>query len=72
MSDTTGRFYVKIRDLKAGDVVQVDGDFTCIEPWEQCTIKADDVGNLYIDCVEGRHYLDGQEEGDYYLGLYKP
>lgn len=68
--DSTGRFYARIKDIKEGDVVQVDGDFGCIDPW---TIhKVQNKGNgLFIPCRYGNHELCCQTQDDYYIGLYK-
>lgn len=50
--------FVKLADLKDGDVVQLDDGFTCHSAG-QCEVH-DDGGRLYFRCSEGRHYLDGQ------------
>lgn len=57
--------------LNASDKIQVDGEFTCLEPWSAHTIMEDDRG-LYIECAEGRHYLDAQFDTGRYVGIYGP
>jgi hypothetical protein len=55
-SDSCGRPYARLSKLRAGMLVQVDGDFACegvqeIEPWAVLEVKAFPDGELYIDCV---------------------
>lgn len=33
------------------------------------TVQADSEGLLYVPCLCGQHYLDGQLEEGYYIGL---
>lgn len=62
--DIQGREYARLSQLKAGDRVQVDRDFTCIIPFSIRIVREDEQG-LYIKCIEGNHYLDGQlDEAD--------
>ncbi len=65
------RPFAKISDVKAGDKLKTDGGFTCMAEGEVKTIIADEAGRLFIECCDGRHALDGQEEGEIYVGLYK-
>lgn len=62
--------YARVDDVKAGDVLVTDGGFTCMSENEHKTVKQDN-GGLFVDCSEKRHYLDGQIEGDVYIGLRK-
>jgi hypothetical protein len=41
---------LKMEDIKVGDKLKADGGFTCIEEGRVCDVKADDKGNLYVDC----------------------
>lgn len=50
----------KLNELRQGDVVLVDGGFTCMQKGRQ-TVQADSAG-LYVECREGKHYLAGQED----------
>ena len=73
--DNNGREYALIAETKEGDILQVDGNFTCIKGGEIITVKKDCEGRLYFKCDHGFHGLDGQEaekEGhaDFYVGLY--
>jgi hypothetical protein len=69
-TDLNGRSYARLSELKAGDKIQIDGDFTCIEPWGLRTVKQS-YGRLYIACSQGGHNLDGQLNDDGYLvGVY--
>ncbi len=69
--DKQGRPYARLNDLKAGDTVTIDGDFTCLPPWSQHVVKSDDIG-LYVECKEGEHHLAGQQDGpcDHLTGVY--
>lgn len=70
--DKQGRPYARQSELKAGDTVTVDGDFTCLKPWTQHVVKEDGLG-LYLECKEGEHHLAGQQDGpsDHYTSIYK-
>jgi len=70
-ADIQGHQYAKVDDVKAGDTVTVDGDFTCMAPWSQHVVQADKDG-LFIACGAGGHDLSGQidDNGEYYLGIY--
>ena len=72
MRDKQGREYAKVSDLRAGDLVKVDGDFTCLEPWTTHLVQANTDG-LWIDCNDEhhQHYLSGQIDNGYYIGIYK-
>jgi hypothetical protein len=50
---------MKLSDIKAGDIVNVEG-LTCM-PAGRHTVQSDDKG-LFIPCSSGKHYLDGQED----------
>lgn len=51
---------MKLQDLTAGDIVTVDGGFYCMLQGEH--IVKETVGGLYLDCSEGSHFLEGQED----------
>lgn len=68
-ADFKGRKYATIKNIKEGDRVQCDGDFTCIPANAIRIVRKSDEG-LYIKCSEGEHYLDGQIKQHYYIGLY--
>lgn len=72
-TDAAGRAYATVEETKAGDYVEVDGDFTCIAKGARLPVQKDDNGELYIECSGdgGRHFLDGQVNGGIYLGLYR-
>ncbi len=72
MKDINGRAYALNAELKAGDSVEVDSDFTCLSEGSTHIVHSDE-GDLHIYCKYGNHFLDGQLSGDeaYYVGLYK-
>lgn len=51
---------MKLEDLNEGDIITLDDGFTCNDA-DPAEVKKDEYG-LYIDCDEGKHYLDGQED----------
>jgi hypothetical protein len=75
-TDLRGRPYARLSELRVGMVVQVDGDFDCIEPWSTREVKHDPDAarraltqgaftrfhSLYIDCNDGdgRYFLEDQ------------
>ncbi len=70
MKDLNERNYATTA-IKAGDIVQVDGDFTCLNDGETRTV-VDDGDGPKIACTDGWHYLDGQlsDDGSHYVGVY--
>lgn len=64
--DKQGREYAKVANVKAGDLIQVDGDFGCIKPWSVLQVQK----GLYITCEDGLHDLASQIEDDFYVGIY--
>jgi hypothetical protein len=70
--DKLGRAYARLSETKAGDMVVPDDDFGCIRGGAAVEVKAGEHG-LYVDCEEGPHYLEGQDDGDDHLiGMYRP
>jgi hypothetical protein len=70
VKDAGGRFYAELSELRPGDVVQVDGGFSCIKDGEKRTVNDD--GELWIACKDGRHYLSGQvDDGTACIGVYR-
>ncbi|ETI62995.1 hypothetical protein C100_14880 [Sphingobium sp. C100] len=70
-ADKNGRAYAHLSSLKAGDRVEVDGDFTCIPAGSTLTVEVDPTGELFIPCTSGMHFLDGQLCGeDTLVGVY--
>ena len=59
---------VKYKDVKVGDLLIVGNGFTCLAP-DTCTLVYEDVGALYVNCDDGRHYLDGQIDWDGKAGV---
>jgi hypothetical protein len=62
--------FARIGDVRQGDVLMPDNGFTCMRAGEKLTVNKDNHG-LFVACDEGKHYLSGQEEGHYYVGLFK-
>ena len=62
------REYLKIADAKAGLEVELDDAFTC-HPTGKVTLHNMD-GQLWFPCDNGKHFLSGRSDGDYYLGVY--
>lgn len=73
LTEPVRREFASLASLAEGDVVELDGGFTCVTK-AQCkarTLGRDDVG-LYFECKEGKHYLDGQtdDDSDKVVGVY--
>lgn len=49
-----------LKELKSGDVLIADGGFTCLKEGQEVTVQADDDGELFFPCVNGRHWFNGQ------------
>lgn len=60
--------FAKIAEVTAGDVLVADDGFTCIAAGTELVVM-DKGDGLFVACDYGRHYLDGQVEGDHYVGL---
>lgn len=74
--DKAGTPWAKLSDVKEGDVLITDGGFTCMGGGERKVVRRDqsrpDGMQLYLDCREGGHYLDGQaDDGEHLVGLYR-
>lgn len=84
-ADRYGRAYAIADEVKAGDVLQCDGGFTCMALGAKKVVKRragkltgvskeyakDPFARLYIDCKDGSHSLGGQcgDHGEL-MGLY--
>lgn len=86
MPDTNGRAWARVNSLKAGDLVELDGGFTCNLEGTRRKVLLDE-GGLFIRCAGSyecdeapktfreKHYLDGQigytpETEGEYVGVY--
>lgn len=73
MNDLNGRAYATVEGTRAGDVLEADGDFTCIRKGAKLVVEEKD-GYLSVPCRHGGHDLAGQissEDGtSFYMGLY--
>lgn len=68
--------YAKVSETVEGDVLVTDCGFTCMQPGVEKEVKLfrvpDASGGLYLDCQNGKHFLDGQiNNHDEYVGLWK-
>lgn len=72
-TDTDGRPYAKLSELKVADVLIADGGFTCLKEGARRTVKRRVVTReLYIDCADHGHVLAGQaDDGEHLVGLYR-
>ena len=67
--DDNGREYIKYDALAEGIMVEIDDGFDCMRPG-RLVVKMNKYGP-YIDCSQGGHQLDGQDDGDgYCVGVY--
>ena len=70
-TDRQGRPWAKLSELKVGDIVELDGGFTCQEAGV-ATVHSDEDEKLYFICGDGRHYLSGQaDDGEHCVGVYR-
>ncbi len=79
--DKNGREYAKLDDLKAGDVVELDGGFPCHAAGTVQLFNFDRVGKVLFFWCNGpdgeskspeKHFIDGQDDGDgHCVGIYK-
>ena len=67
MKDLQGREYLTTEQAKEGLVVEFDQGFGCINKKVQPLQYG---GGYYVQCSEGRHYIDGNLEEGYYVGIY--
>ena len=51
--------------LTEGMLVIVDDGFTCLEPWSVHELKYNSRTGWYVECGDGSHYLDGQQDFRY-------
>jgi hypothetical protein len=51
---------IKLSEIKPGDrLISVSGERGCIDEGQTYTVAADASGNLFFQCRDGHHYLDG-------------
>ena len=53
---------INFADVKVGDVLVPDGGFTCMREGTQRLVREDPHNGLYINCDDGKHFLDGQRD----------
>lgn len=62
--------YAKLSELRVGEPIELDEGFTCTKSG-RARVREDETG-LHFICAEGKHYLDGQCDGDgYCIGVSK-
>lgn len=71
-TDSRGRPYARLSQLKPGDKLEFDDGFTCIPDGATRKVRVGTADALYVTCRLGRHYLDGQlvSDGDACIGVY--
>ena len=62
--------FAKIAAVTAGSFLRADGGFTCLPDGAVVKVEENHQDRFYIPCGDGKHFLDGQSEGDIYIGLY--
>lgn len=62
------REYLKITDAKAGMEVELDSAFTCHKSGKATLYDTE--GLLWFHCDNGQHFLAGQAQDGYYIGVY--
>lgn len=56
----TEKDHVPVAQVHVGTLLIADGGFTCIAEGSELEVKIDNHRRLFVDCVEGVHYLNGQ------------
>lgn len=68
--DANGIEWVKLSELRPGDVIRLDEGFTCHPPG--LVVVQGEIGNLSFNCDDGSHSLDGQcDDGEHCVGVYR-
>ena len=69
-TDTIGKPWAKLSELKPGDILIPDGGFTCMKEGARMKVVKDKDGSLFLPCNCGGHSLDGQaDDGEHLVGL---
>lgn len=56
-----GMAIIPAASVKEGDLLVADGGFTGLHSLQLCEVKKDPTdGELYVECAEGKHFLEGQ------------
>ena len=50
-----------LEEIKVGEILIADGGFTCLQEGEELKVKVDKAGDKFVECEQGQHFLDGQE-----------
>lgn len=70
--DKNGRPYAKLEELKEGDIVALDDDFTCVDGCDSVEVHMTPEGNPYFKCRMGNHSFAGQaDDGVHCVGVYR-
>lgn len=71
MKDRLGREYAKLSHLHAGQCVEADEGFDCMDAGQRFTVFESSEG-MFVCCRYGRHYLAGQAHDirDSLIGFY--
>lgn len=70
-TDKNGSPWAKLSELREGDMIEIDGDFTCHKAGA-CIVHVGPDGRPWFTCNEGEHYLEGQaDDGIHCVGVYK-
>lgn len=68
-ADIAGRKWALLSQMKEGATIYLDTGFTCAGSGPR-KVKSDG-GRLYFDCVDGKHWLEGQaDDGEHLIGVY--
>lgn len=65
--------YAHLDNIDAGDILIADGGFTCISEGARLKVKGGPSKfDLFVDCNDGGHHIDGQcDENGYLVGFTK-
>lgn len=53
---------MKLKDITSGTIITVDDGFDCMSAGLK--IVSEDEHGLFVPCIDGKHYLEGQEDLD--------
>lgn len=70
--DIKGKEWARVDQVFEGSIVTTDGGMSCCLPNREYAVYASESKELFIQCDDGDHMLNGQhnEECSHYVGMY--
>jgi hypothetical protein len=69
--DRQGRTYLRLDQAQGGQMVELDGGFTCHASGIVMLCVCPETRELFFHCDDGKHFISGQaDDGRHCVGIY--